>query len=665
MHTVTVLINHQSYRLRIAELLPLLHQKILIQNNQPAKIEEVIHLLKCFSPIELVKFITNQLHKEIVPKQAYSVKFYQTIYKSTEEYEEKVTRKYADLNPGQAEYNPDGSIKNIHDLTKFRVEIELAKNGFVYNYTTVEEAKVQLRKIAEDCQTPSPILTSVITRSQAARSTNNSTPHRNLTGRIVDYKEFVRTSKSFSQLSLDDPTTSQAGTTQNNSDWQSQLHDFKQYRNTKTADSISDTSSEKSCSIAAVEEATYVSPPNPLRPSRLSEDPAQATANAELLQQHAEEETRPLQVHNNNEVPLLDQGDIMEPLAPQPQMKRLRLGDIQLQFFYGKEPTETEEYLRQLDHLKSFYDWDDATTIKAFAYKLKDPARMWYDNQEDELRAMAWADIKKVVRKKFQRVPGRTSLVSFTSRMQRPDETPTNYLETMIHLRRQLETELTDIDFIQIVINGLISESRRMVRMFPNQTLGNLRTNIENAEEATAISSVPVSTVNTSTSFEGIAARLERLESLITNADAHNLGTMQQPPVPNPQTVQPIGTDQLSAIDQRILATVAAITQVKCYNCQEIGHFASHCPKPDTRNPSSRNHNQAEQQTSSTTNAGNAGKSNIHLNIGNRSRSNSLSRNTSDVTPCPFCNRTGHTLAQCYDLKDLLKLAKLGAQKNG
>ncbi|CAH0383289.1 unnamed protein product [Bemisia tabaci] len=146
MHTLNIFINTESIRVDYAEILPLLREKQLIVIDTHVRSETVIDLLKKLPPAEVKEYIGDRLKRTVRASKHCVVRIFSSVYGSDTSYEADVLARNPSLPP--VTYDEEGYPKDISLFTQKRVEVELAKFGFVYNYSRLDYARKALRRIA-------------------------------------------------------------------------------------------------------------------------------------------------------------------------------------------------------------------------------------------------------------------------------------------------------------------------------------------------------------------------------------------------------------------------------------------------------------------------------------------------------------------------------------
>ncbi|CAH0749994.1 unnamed protein product, partial [Bemisia tabaci] len=143
MHTLNIFINTESIRVDYAELLPFLREKQLIVIDTHVRSETVIDFLKKLPHAEIKEYIENRLKRTVRASKHCVVRIFSSVYGSDTSYEADVLARNPSLPP--VTYDEEGYPKDIHLFTQKRVEVELAKFGFVYNYSRLDYARKALR----------------------------------------------------------------------------------------------------------------------------------------------------------------------------------------------------------------------------------------------------------------------------------------------------------------------------------------------------------------------------------------------------------------------------------------------------------------------------------------------------------------------------------------
>lgn len=138
----------------------------------------MIDVLKALPSNTVLEFVQKDLGYKTVSlgkKKQHDVVV--STYDSIDDYEESVRRD--DPHLVRAFHDEQGHINNIANSTSTRLEIELAKRGWVNTYSSVLEARAALRRIEKaGGDTPSPPVRSIRTRTQVRKETVQGDPRR-------------------------------------------------------------------------------------------------------------------------------------------------------------------------------------------------------------------------------------------------------------------------------------------------------------------------------------------------------------------------------------------------------------------------------------------------------------------------------------------------------
>lgn len=634
MHTIRVLINDQSFKVTLKELLPLLKGLNLIVPDYALRIVNVISLLKTISEQSIVDFLKTKLLKSIAESTEYRVNFILETYVSIEQYEELSIARDPELGRIRVRYAADGSISNLYDFTKHRLEVEFAKRGFVYNFSTVDIARQTLRQVIDrspDADTPSPIVSSVKTRSQTAR-------------------EIVVS-----------PSTSQV----RDSGFNSKIHitpGVLRWSKPRSP-TLEDSNSESPHSTASFS----FSEDNINLDSQI--DSNSQRASREIVQQARLSTDAPIDVNVciENPAAIENQRDNLVPQAINlnlnPNMAAnvnpLKLG---IPRCYGDDPAEVEKLISELNKQKKVQRWTPEQVRQNLYLSLMGAALTWYEQEEVRLEQMDWDQLKEALRVRFQSKTGRTAVNAFLRRVQRPGETVLSYFEDKNRLKDLGGAAgLDEQTIIDLIIEGLLDEPQDAVMMFRNTTIAELKENL------TRIGKTRLAQRNSSQVTMVSSSKLESM--VMTLCDKLDAVLPTSAPAPAPLPVLPDSSNEHPQGNIDLL--VAALTQfanknngkseVTCHRCHRLGHYANQCNDREGSNQDSSWARGRTQPSDNNVRGNSEVRSAGHFNGSNsrnHSRNNSAERSRAGSALCQLCNTYGHTVIGCSKYTALLDSQK-------
>lgn len=537
MHTFTLVIGAITFKLSYVEILPFLRLERRVKIDEDIHVSEVLRLTKSFPAETLLEFLRIKLGEdteEAARLKKPGVYTYVREYNSVEEYEERLKETQSNYRPIKTDEKGDPAE---FKLTKERIEWELAKKHYCYNYGTVEKARAALKRIIDGQKHKSS------TSAETPRSSNDA--------------------EGYGSSTLRD---SGINTTANSPEW-------TQFRETRPISS--ETSDSQSADSNRTSELD--NPENP----RIVE--------AEVNYEEEEQEAEGSEEEEETEVSEEEEED---------DMVRIDFAKLKLPFFSGRWNEDLADHFRRLETEGKAYGWEEADMKRVLAFFLAGAARDWYDRKEAELEPKTLNQIKAEFKKRFESQSSQSPYATLSARKQKLTERPMDYFDAMAHLRKKIPNNFTDRDFIVHVLDGLLPEPQRMARQVNPETIEDLEKEIRNIEEALKLVGNPPDLrgsdeASSSTNQSEMTNRLDRLERLLT---AQVALTTQAPPE-REHSDNPI--DQLVAAITKLAGQpnqggcyrcgdkfhriadcpIKENTRI-CYNCSNVGHFARDCVMP-------------------------------------------------------------------------------------
>ena len=539
MHTFTLVIGAITFKLSYVEILPFLRTERRVKIDEDIQFEDVLKFIKSYPAATLLEFLRVRLGEDTdeasrQPLKKPHVYTYVREYKSVEEYEERL--KGTEPNYRAIKTDERGDPAEIFKLTKERIEWELAKKHYCYNYGTVEKARAALKWIIDRHQHKSS------TSAETPRSSNDAQGYG--TSTLRDSGISTANSPEGTQFGGNKPISSETSDSQ-------------------SADSnrTNELQNPKNLRIAEAE---------------INHEEAEVSEEEEEEAEVSEEEEE-------------EEDD---------DMVRIYFEKLKLPFFSGKWNEDLTDHFRRLETEGKAYGWDEADMKRVLAFFLAGAARDWYDRREAELEPKTLNEIKEEFKKRFESKSNQSPYATLSARKQKWSERPMDYFDAMAHLRKKIPNNFTDHDFIAHVLNGLLPEPQKMARQNNPETIEDLEKEIRNIEEALKLVGNPPDPrgpdeASSSANHSELTNRLDRLERLLT---AQVTLTAQAPPE-HEHPDNPI--DQLVAAISKLAGQpnqggcfrcgdkfhriadcpIKENTRI-CYNCSNVGHFARDCVMP-------------------------------------------------------------------------------------
>lgn len=592
MHTFSIIINDETFvEIKYTEILPLLREQNLVVWDVPLKINTTIDLIKSIAPKVIVCFLQARLNKHIEIKQNYTIEIYTNEYKTIEDYEETVCKENERLTP--ITYDEHGIPENLYKLSGERLEVELSKKGYVYNYKTYTGARAALREIILREDTPSPPVSGARTRAQTSQEripgdpdTENRQPS---TSTLNTLKTFQETLNRLSTTFADSGIFSTPG---NPEPRDSLLSNLPPLPETPTGES-----------------EFFNFDNNP--PNQNPESNRSPVISIHSERETSESESSDSEARSENEEQHIA-GNMAAPLNP------TKLGIPKC----SGTPKETERLIAEINRQKKVNNWNDDVTRQYFYLSLQGPCQTWWENKEEFLNGKTWEELKVIFRNRFQATPGTTTWTKFTNRKQQEGENALDYYEEKNKLMKLTDIPLDDAKALDFFVEGLLPETRLQVKYrMPeeNCTLEQLLKIIEKVQKVL----LEEGTSSSSSANHEIKAMMIGLQNKIEALSNSRLE---------------------NNVEQLVVATIARLTgpnntanppEITCYECKGKNHFAKDCKAPGKQ----------ERKPSNSMNSLGGGRSRSN------SRDRSLERTKIGQPICQLCSSPGHSALSCAKLQ--------------
>lgn len=653
MHTVTLLINNENFNLTILELLPLIRLNTPLRIDTHVKITEALELLKSIPVKKVIEFLTKRLGKvvsESPSKIRPEITAYVPVYESVEEYESRVK----ELHPivKSIEFDEEGNPADISRLTADRLEVELAKRLYAYNYSRVDTARAALRQIIANSPNSPPQLKSLIkTRAQKEREQSENQPPRcHFDPEVPSFSGSTSAGKSIvKSVSL---RGSEVVFTTGNSTFRDSGVDLAPNFTLNSNGNNPQNANRENIINSILPEIEFreeIVLKKRVRQGQNSESEHSDSQNSESKHsesQQSESEQSESEHLESEHTESEGEGQNPPVMAQNPDFVKLRIPH-----FTGKITEDIDEHLRRLDVEKAAYNWNDDTAKRVLAYFLGGSARDWYDRKRAALEQLTWIQLKEEVKNRFQPAANRSALKTLGARKQKLSERPMDYFDAMSRLKTRVGNNLADLEFIIHVIDGLLPEPRRIVKQFGNNTLEELEQNIERAEESLGLNdnrTAESGSENLGQEEKLLKKKIDRLETLLTaqvtplpNVDAENNTLTIDNLV---AAISRLATQQGSKEKSQYTSeNMAAKTDILCYICKGINHYAKNCllnvNKTQSQPGSADRYRQMTRSSSK------------ERDNRNEQRDSSNERRNSGGPICQYCSGFGHVASSCRILE--------------
>jgi hypothetical protein len=140
---------------------------------------------------------------------------------------------------------------------------------------------------------------------------------------------------------------------------------------------------------------------------------------------------------------------------------------VKMEVFHGRADENLKEWIKDYDTFSTAHGYDDAMKMANVKYFLKDGAKRWFNNQEDNLKT--YDDFKKAllgayVNEAIQRERADKKL---RHRAQKVGESCFDYVQDVIHLCNQVNSSMNEAEKVQYIMRG-IAQSAFLVLLLKN-----------------------------------------------------------------------------------------------------------------------------------------------------------------------------------------------------
>ena len=266
-----------------------------------------------------------------------------------------------------------------------------------------------------------------------------------------------------------------------------------------------------------------------------------------------------------------------------------------LSFDGSKEGLNIHRFLYRVESNASSYNLPELQLLTDIQYVLKGKALHWYWAYRESNRPGSWADFRNAMTRHFQDDHNDFDVrQTIGERKQRSNENFQDFFTAISELSLSLTQPLSDFDLTLILHGNMrtgLKEKLAGRRFRSSSELFDECVHIENAWRQ--ISYVPEQFMQTSTPRQPQTFTNRNVSKPYPPRSVHEVVFEQSSEVSNPETQQPVyefTQDQhhdISAVVQNngtnrsnhIHFSQSLFAKVKCWNCQQTGHFFYRCPK--------------------------------------------------------------------------------------
>lgn len=154
-------------------------------------------------------------------------------------------------------------------------------------------------------------------------------------------------------------------------------------------------------------------------------------------------------------------GNGISPPPPTPPAPVVRQRDPPT--FSGVDAHDVHDWLDEFDRVCRHNRWDNASKLNNVAFYLSSVAKTWFLNHENEFQD--WNQFAQKFRDLFGRPASRKldAEQSLCSRVQRPEEPYTSFIEDILSLCKRCNPEMSDAEKIRYILKGIREDAFQLL----------------------------------------------------------------------------------------------------------------------------------------------------------------------------------------------------------
>lgn len=236
----------------------------------------------------------------------------------------------------------------------------------------------------------------------------------------------------------------------------------------------------------------------------------------------------------------------------------------QIEPFYGRTSEEVTQFLYLLERARNIYHWNDEVTICNFQLSLKDIALIWWINNEDELKALTWDNLKARFERRFRNQDAESAWIEFASRIQNQHESPTNFMEHKMRLQKRAKPDMVEAEIVRWIRRELVPELQKELRFFETPTLLSLETLLKRSLEDAFVNTARTTPTNVNyMATDELRTGIDKIVALLSNLTSNDRLTETQASSSSGQNDE------------------ASLSSIRCSRCLGFGHFIKNFPTPE------------------------------------------------------------------------------------
>lgn len=245
--------------------------------------------------------------------------------------------------------------------------------------------------------------------------------------------------------------------------------------------------------------------------------------------------------------------------------------------FSGSADDDIDEWLESLSVVASANGWKEEDLLKRYSVYLKGAARSWFVSSCDANDPKDWTAAVKKMKAAFGAAkPELSNYERMSARQMVPGEPVATFFFDKLRLIKRYKPAMEKSEVVQHIIRSLTKPYYERIYGKTFDTPDKLYERLKTMDEANALSS------NRTSYNQAMAVEEDRVMAATVSAKISEQAAegFKRPVTPNFPRNRFRDYNKRGSGRSPFSPPRRDISEVRCYNCHELGHYATDCPKP-------------------------------------------------------------------------------------